>query len=190
MPTTTPETDIAEPSWWRLDPQEDYRALLDHPGLWRDGAADSGCAARHADVLHVERDASTFASRADDHGTYRLVPSEYETTMISHDDPQHLAQRRIVNRRFTPRAQRAHAAHYQEMITELVDAAIDANERHGSVEIIDALAASCRVGSPPSCWVSGPDMWREVKSWSEAPDAHRPALRRAPGARRPRGQYP
>ena len=28
-------------------------------------------AARHADVLHVERDAATFASRVDDHGTYR-----------------------------------------------------------------------------------------------------------------------
>lgn len=163
----TPQTDITDPSWWQLDPQDAYRDLLDHPGLWRDERSGFWLAARHADVLHVERDAVTFASRADDCGTYRLVPSEYEATMISHNDPQHLTQRRIVNRRFTPRAQRAHAEHYQAMITELVDAAVDANAGGGSVEVVDALAAQlpCRVTAELLGF--GADLWREVKSWSE-----------------------
>ncbi len=53
------------------------------------------------------------------------------------------------------------------MITDLVDAAIDANAPHGSVEIVDALAAQlpCRVTAELLGF--GADMWREVKSWSE-----------------------
>ncbi len=164
---TLPATDILEPGWWQSNPQSDYRALLEHEGLWRDERSGFWLAARHADVLTVERDAETFASRVGDAGQYRLEPSEFEATMISNNDPVHLDQRRIVNRRFTPRAVRSHADHYQDMVDELVEAALDTNRRNGSVEVVDSLAAQlpCRVTAELIGF--GTDRWREVKSWSE-----------------------
>jgi len=163
----TPATDLLDPTWWQGDPQADYRALLDHEGLWRDERSGFWMAARHADLLAVERDDETFASRADGGGAYRVNPSPGETTMISKDDPEHLAQRRIVNRRFTPKAVRDHTAHYTELVDDLVTGACAEVSDHGHVEVVDAMAAQlpCRVTAELLGF--GPDLWREVKSWSE-----------------------
>ena len=62
---STPTTDISDPHWWRSDPQDEFAALRNHAGLWRDQRSGVWLAARHADVLAVERDAATFASRHD-----------------------------------------------------------------------------------------------------------------------------
>jgi cytochrome P450 family 142 subfamily A polypeptide 1 len=160
-------TAILDPEWWRSNPQESYRRLLDHPGLWRDEASGIWAVARHADVLTVERDARTFASRAGDDGQYRLQPSEFEATMISKNDPEHLEQRRLINRRFTPGAMRSHVEHFESLITDLIDRATDEQAAHGSVEVVDALAAQlpCRVTAELLGF--GTERWREVKSWSE-----------------------
>ncbi len=167
MTTTAPATDILDPHWWRSDPQQSFRELRTHPELWRDERSGMWLAARHADVLAVERDAETFASRSGDAGQYRLHPSEYEATMISNNDPVHLEQRRMINRRFTPRAVRSHVEHYQTMIDRMVDAAVAQQAESGSVEVVDSLAAQlpCRVTGELIGF--GEDRWREVKSWSE-----------------------
>lgn len=166
MTTTTstrPATDILDPEWWRSDPQSTYEALLRYPGLWRDENSGIWLAARHGDVLAVERDPEMYSSRAH----YRVEPSPGETTMISRDNPEHLTQRRNINRRFTPRAVASHADHYRKMVASMVDDAIEACHRDGSVEVVDALASQlpCRVvaellGFPDS-------QWRDIKSWSE-----------------------
>lgn len=163
----TPATDILDPTWWQHDPQADYRDLLAHDGLWRDERSGYWLAARHADLLAVERDDATFASRADGGGAYRLNPSPGEETMISKDDPDHLAQRRLVNRRFTPKAVRDHTDHYTALVEGLVDAAVAAQAADGHVEVVDALAAQlpCRVTAELLGF--GQDHWRNVKSWSE-----------------------
>jgi len=163
----SPATDILDPTWWQQDPQADYRDLLAHDGLWRDERSGFWLAARHADLLHVERDAVIFASRADGGGAYRLNPSPGEETMISKDDPDHLAQRRLVNRRFTPKSVRDHTEHYTALVGDLVDRAIDEATANGQVEVVDAMASQlpCRVTAELLGF--GQDMWREVKSWSE-----------------------
>lgn len=163
----TPATDILDPTWWQHDPQADYRDLLAHEGLWRDERSGFWLAARHDDLLAVERDAATFASRADGGGAYRLNPSPGEETMISKDDPDHLAQRRLVNRRFTPKAVRDHTDHYTALVAGLVDGAVAVVAADGHVEVVDALAAQlpCRVTAELLGF--GQDHWRDVKSWSE-----------------------
>ena len=164
---TTPVTDILDPTWWQSDPQEVFAQLRRYPGLWRDSRSGFWLVARHADVLAVERNPTVFASRHDGAGAYRVVPSVDEATMISHDDPQHLSQRRLVNRRFTPAAVRGHAQHYTDLVGQLVDEALREHAERGSVEVIDALAAQlpCRVTAELIGF--GADRWREVKSWSE-----------------------
>jgi cytochrome P450 family 142 subfamily A polypeptide 1 len=163
----SPTTDILDPAWWQQNPQADYRELLGHDGLWRDERSGFWLVARHADLLRVERDPVTFASRADGGGAYRLNPSPGEETMISKDDPDHLAQRRIVNRRFTPKAVRDHTEHYTALVAGLVDGAVAAVAADGHVEVIDALASQlpCRVTAELLGF--GQDHWREVKDWSE-----------------------
>lgn len=165
--STTPATNILDPEWWRSDPQDSYTQLLSHPGLWRDEASGIWAIARHADVLAVERDPATFVSRTGDDGQYRLEPSEAEGTMISKNDPEHLEQRRIINRRFTPRSMRSHTEHYEALIQSMIDEAIDELADRGSVEVVDALAAQlpCRVTAELLGF--GTERWREVKSWSE-----------------------
>ncbi len=161
-------SDVLNPEWWRSDPQADFAALRAHEGLWRDERSNLWMVARHADLLEVERDAIRFASReAGEGGSYRLVPSEGEQTMISHDDPQHLEQRRMINRRFTPRAVRSHADHYEAMIAELIDGAEAEHANRGTVEIVDAIAGQLPARITGELIGFGADRWREVKSWSE-----------------------
>jgi len=165
--TSAPDTNILDPTWWQGDPQASYQRLLAHPGLWRDEASGIWAIARHADVLAVERDPTTFVSRTGDDGQYRLEPSESEGTMISKNDPEHLDQRRIINRRFTPGSMRAHTEHYEDLIGSLIDRSIEEQTDRGSVEVIDAFAAQlpCRVTAELLGF--GTERWREVKSWSE-----------------------
>lgn len=160
---TAPQTALLDPTWWQANPQQAYRDLLAHDGLWRDPDSGFWCVARHRDVLTVERDPERFSS--DTH--YRVEPSPGETTMIAQDDPGHLEQRRMINRRFTPRATREHADHYRAMVAELVDQAVAAQAVDGSVEVVDAFAAQlpCRVTAELIGF--GQERWREVKSWSE-----------------------
>ncbi len=158
-----PSTDVLDPTWWQADPQDAYRELLDYPGLWRDEQSGFLLAARHADVLAVERDAATFSSRSH----YRVEPSVEEETMISHDDPTHLGQRRMINRRFTPRAVREHGDHYRSMIQTLVDEAIVEQATNGHIEVVDALAAQLPGRITGELLGFGQERWRDVKSWSE-----------------------
>lgn len=158
-----PTTDVLDPAWWQSDPQDAYRQLLDYPGLWRDEKSGFWLVARHADVLTIERDPVTFSSREN----YRLEPSPGEETMISHDDPQHLTQRRMINKRFTPRAVGSHADHYNEMVAKLIDDAIEEHAECGRVEVVNAFAGQLPGRVTAELIGFGQERWREVKSWSE-----------------------
>ncbi len=162
-------TDVLDPTWWQLDPQAAYRGLLAHDGLWRDERSQLWMVARHADILTVERDSATFSSReaGGAGGSYRLVPTDGEATMISNDDPVHLSQRRMINRRFTPRAVRQHDDHYRQIVADLVDGVVAELNERGSVEIVDAVAAQLPGRITADLIGFGTERWREVKSWSE-----------------------
>jgi len=57
-------------------------------------------------------------------------------SMLDRDPPDHTRLRRLVSKAFTPRAVQA----LQPRITALVDAMLDAAEREGRVDLVDALA--------------------------------------------------
>jgi cytochrome P450 family 142 subfamily A polypeptide 1 len=159
--TTTTTPDLLDPAWWQdLSRVHDFFtwARLEAPVL-RDEPNRLWVATRHADVLDVERRDEVWSSN----GCYRALLSPGESNMIAQDDPQHLAQRRLVNRRFTPRAVLQLEPRIRAMVEELVDAATPA----GTVEVVQGLAAQlpCRLtadllGFPESTWP-------ELKSWSE-----------------------
>ena len=84
--------------------------------------------------------------------------------MIASDDPVHLHQRRLVNRRFTPRAVKAES----DMLAEMIDKLVDPLTPNGRSEVIEDLA-----GQLPARFTAGllglddDEWWPTLKTWSE-----------------------
>jgi cytochrome P450 family 142 subfamily A polypeptide 1 len=112
-----------------------------------------------ADVADVERRSEVFSSR----GAYRVNLAMDESNMIALDDPEHLEQRRLVSRRFTPRAVQGEAAFLQSRIDELLDAVAD----RGRLEVVHYLAAQLPYRLTAAMLGFLEDRWEDVKSWSE-----------------------
>src|SRR5262245_63059083 len=117
--TDAPPANLLDPAWWPdLDRVHEFFtwARREAP-VYRD-ANGYRVVTRHADVIDVERRSDVFSSR----GSYRANLAPDESNTIALDDPEHLGQRRLVSRRFTPRAVQAHAGFLRSRIDELVDA--------------------------------------------------------------------
>jgi cytochrome P450 family 142 subfamily A polypeptide 1 len=133
--------------WRRDDPvHRDERN-----GLW--------AVTRHADVVDVERRATTFVSGLG----YRSFHSPGEDNMIAQDDPGHAEQRGVVARRLTPKAVQRHEPYLRTTVAELLDAVAP----EGRMEVVDALAARLPGRLTASLLGFPEDRWRDVKSWSE-----------------------
>jgi cytochrome P450 family 142 subfamily A polypeptide 1 len=152
--------DLLDPAWWSdLDRVHEHFAWArredpvhrDRNGVW--------VVTRHADVIDVERRSHVFSSR----GAYRANIAIDESNMIALDDPEHLTQRRLVSRRFTPRAVQPDA----ELIRSRVDALLDAVAGQGRLEVVHDLAA--QLPSRLTALLLGlpEDRWEDLKSWSE-----------------------
>ena len=154
--------DLRDPDFYRRDPQDVWARLRETNGLVRDRNGFVALA-RFADVLTAEHNAADLSNARG----YRVHWEQYERTMISQDDPAHIAQRRRLAPTLTPRAVQAHADGYRSLVRELVDAALDEHAATGAVEIVDALAAPlpCRI----TATLIGFDEadWRKIKDWSE-----------------------
>ncbi len=120
---------------------------------------------RHADVLDVEHRDDVFSSQ----GSYRSVQNPDEDNMIAQDDPQHLAQRRLISRRFTPKAVRDLEPVLARMIGGLLGSIIaDVEPGHtGRMEAVDALAAALPAQLTAHLLGFPEDSWHDIKSWSE-----------------------
>ena len=159
MTTTTPVIDLLDREFWRSNPHDVWTWCRANEPVYHDESSGFWAVTRHEDVLYVERNDELFSSFQ----TYRVNESPGESNMIANDDPRHLAQRRLVNRRFTPRAVRTQTGEFQTLIDELV---APASER-GSLEVVGELAA--KLPSILTARMLGlPDeSWEQVKSLSE-----------------------
>ncbi len=159
---TRPEADLLDPELYRTDPHDLWAWMRANEPLYRDEANGLWAVTRHADVLEVERNSAVFSSARG----YRSWWAPEENSIIAQDDPGHVAQRRLVSDRFTPRAVR----NQDEWVTATIDALLDDLEAaagDGPVDVVDRLAAPlpCRLtarllGLPE-------DRWRDIKRWSE-----------------------
>jgi cytochrome P450 family 142 subfamily A polypeptide 1 len=162
MATTDALTaDLLSPAWWvDLDRVHEFFTWARHEApVYRDEANALWAVTRHADVLDVERRSDVFSSR----GCYRANVVPDETNTISLDDPEHLRQRRIVNRRFTPRSVQAHEPFLRDRIERLV-AAVGTD---GRCEVVHDLAAQLPSRLTAELLGFPEDRWEDVKGWSE-----------------------
>ncbi|HEX6165726.1 MAG TPA: cytochrome P450 [Acidimicrobiales bacterium] len=158
--TDAPPVDLLDPAWW-VDLDRVHQlftwARREAP-VYRDANA-IWVVTRHADVIDVERRSRVFSSR----GSYRANIAMEESNMIALDDPEHIEQRRLVSRRFTPRAVQREADYLRSRIDELVAAVADA----GRLEVVHDLAAQLPSRLTAKLLGFPEDRWEDIRSWSE-----------------------
>ncbi|NEB74519.1 cytochrome P450 [Streptomyces sp. SID14478] len=119
-------------------PHERYRVLREsHPVSWQDEPAVLGwpegpgfwAVARHADVVSVLKDSSTYSSHLGATQIRDPDPADLPFVrgmMLNQDPPAHGRLRRPVSRAFTPRRVEAFARAARERATSLLGRALDA----------------------------------------------------------------
>src|SRR5262245_30103302 len=160
MTTAVPTIDILDRAFWQRNPHDAWTWCRANDPVHRDARSGIWCITKHADVQYVERHPELFSSDS----AYRLNESPGESNMIASDDPVHLHQRRLVNRRFTPRSVRAQT----DKLAEMIDMLVDPLTPQGSTEVIEDLAG--QLPARFTAWLLGLDedeWWRTMKEWSE-----------------------
>jgi cholest-4-en-3-one 26-monooxygenase len=150
---------VLDPEFY-VDPWPAYRWLRDEAPVYRDPVQKLWVISRYADVLDVEKDTGRYSSSE---GSRPLVDQHEDMSMINLDDPEHQKQRKLVSRRFTPRAIRGHESHARDIVTEILDAVAPL----GECDAIDAIASRL-----PAMMISDllgypRELWERVRSWSE-----------------------
>jgi cholest-4-en-3-one 26-monooxygenase len=158
--TDASPVNLLDPAWWvdlhRV--HELFTWARRQAPVYRD-ANGYWVVTRHADVVDVERRSDVFSSR----GSYRAHLAMEESNTIALDDPEHLAQRRLVSRRFTPRAVLDHRGFLQSRI----DALIDAVAEQGRLEVVHDLAAQLPSRLTAVLLGFPEERWPDIASWSE-----------------------
>jgi cytochrome P450 family 142 subfamily A polypeptide 1 len=160
MVTGAPTIDILDRAFWQRDPHDAWTWCRANDPVHRDERSGIWCITKHADVLWVERHSELFSSDS----AYRLNESPGESNMIASDDPVHLHQRRLVNRRFTPRAVKAQT----DTLADMIDKLVDPLTAQGRTEVINDLAG--QLPARFTAWLLGLDedeWWPTMKVWSE-----------------------
>jgi cytochrome P450 len=158
--TDAPPVNLLDPDWW-VDLDQVHAFFTWARGqapVYRD-ANGYWIVTRHADVVDVERRSDVFSSR----GSYRANLAMDESNTIALDDPEHLAQRRLVSRRFTPRAVQGHTAFLTSRIDELLAAVDD----RGRLEVVHDLAAQLPSRATAHLLGFPEERWPDIRSWSE-----------------------
>jgi cytochrome P450 family 142 subfamily A polypeptide 1 len=150
---------VLDPEFY-VDPWRAYRWLRDEAPVYWDPVQKLWVISRYDDVLDVEKDTGRYSSSG---GSRPLVDQREDMSMINMDDPGHQEQRRLVSRRFTPRAMRGHESHVRDIVTGILDAVAPL----GQCEAIEAIASRL-----PAIMISDllgypRELWERVRCWSE-----------------------
>lgn len=159
--TAIPAIDLLDPAFYGdLDVlHASLRWMRTNQPVYRDDANGLWAVTRHADVLDVERRSDVFCSGRG----YRSHWEPDEDNMIAQDDPGHLEQRRLVNRRFTPRAVGAMTPYLVDLVDDLLAPAMAG----GRMEVVAELAAPLPARLTARLLGLSEDHWPAIKTWSE-----------------------
>jgi cytochrome P450 family 142 subfamily A polypeptide 1 len=161
---TRPAADLLDPTFYLGDPHAAFTWMRANEPVFRDDVNGLWAVTRHVDIRDVEGRPAEFVSGQG----YRSFFSPGETNMIAQDDPRHLDQRKLVSRRFTPKAVRDHEPWLRSTCAALVDEML-ANVRDGAAgaEVVETVAAQLPSRLTASLLGWDESRWRDLKSWSE-----------------------
>jgi cholest-4-en-3-one 26-monooxygenase len=131
------------------------------PVAW-DGVNELWGVFRYADVVEVETRDDVFISSDTTKGGYRPnIPAD--PAIIGLDNPLHSQRRKLVSRRFTPRAVIAREQRVREAVVDIIETALAS----GTVDVVADLAAP--LPARMIGWLLGfpDDAWPQLRDWSE-----------------------
>lgn len=150
--------DLLDGALYAGDPEPTYAWMRAHAPVYWDSTNRIWGIARYHDIVAIEKDTVTFTSARG------FRPNlDGDTSMIGLDDPLHTTRRRLVSRRFTPRAAHEYEGEIRAVVTRLIDAV----SSNGECEVVQDLAAplpAMMIG-----WLLGfdDDLWPKLRDWSE-----------------------
>lgn len=156
------QLDLLDGELYAGDPEPAYAWLREHAPAYWDEANGLWAVSRHADVVAVETDPELFTSSR---GFRPKLPSD--ASMIGKDDPEHLAQRRVLYRCFTPRAVKALEPRIRASVTRLVDAFA----RRGRCDLVRELAIPLPVIAILELLGFDAEEWPRFARWAETLNA-------------------
>ncbi|HMG26521.1 MAG TPA: cytochrome P450, partial [Acidimicrobiia bacterium] len=151
--------DLLDGDLYAGDPDATYSWLRRHAPLYRDEVNRLWGVSRYHDVVAIEKDPETFCSSE---GYRPNLPAD--DSMIGNDDPRHNERRRLVSRRFTPKAVARHEGKVRDVARGLVDRVAE----KGRCEVVEDLAAPLPAAVIGRLLGFEDDLWPRVKHWSEA----------------------
>jgi cytochrome P450 family 142 subfamily A polypeptide 1 len=154
--------DLLDGDWYVSDPYPDYAWLRENAPAYWDETNELWGISRYDDIVEIEKRKDAFISSDQDKGGYRPnIPAD--PSIIGLDDPLHAERRKLVARRFTPRA----VTQWDEHITAVVDQLVDGALAKGRIDLVADLAAP--LPARMIGWLLGfpDDAWPQLMDWSE-----------------------
>jgi cholest-4-en-3-one 26-monooxygenase len=151
------ELDLLDGDLYAGDPEPAYAYLRAHRPVYWDEVNQLWGVSRHRDIVAIEKDPLTWSNA----GGYRPnIPAD--PSMIGVDDPLHAARRRIVSRRFTPRAVTGH----EELVRAIVRELVDRVATRGAAEVVGELASPLPAKMIGHLLGFPDDWWPRLVHWS------------------------
>lgn len=178
--TVGAQLNVLDPVLYAGDPYPAYQWLRDAAPVYWDPVNEIWAVSRHRDVLAIERDPARYSSAR---GSRPLI--EMTASMINRDDPRHQQQRKLVSRRFSPRAVRRHEDRIRALARGLVATAAEKE----TVDVVEDLAAPLPAMVIGELLGFDPALWPKCREWSELtmswPVSATTTRASRPGRRRP-----
>jgi cytochrome P450 family 142 subfamily A polypeptide 1 len=158
---TTPYINLLDPEFY-VDPWAAYRWLRDTSPVHWDPVQKLWGISRYEDVLHVEKRTDLYSSFK---GSRPHLDQSADRSMINQDDPAHQEQRKLVVRRFTPRAVHSH----EERVAKLADVIIDEATAGGAraIEVVEQVASRLPAMVIGEMLGYAPEQWPLIRRVSE-----------------------
>jgi cytochrome P450 family 142 subfamily A polypeptide 1 len=155
--------DLLDGDFYAGDPYPTYAWMRERAPAYWDVTNELWGISRYDDVVEVERHKELFVNSDRDKGGYRPnLPAD--PAIIGLDDPHHSARRKLVSRRFTPRAVARFEDHIRDVVRSLLDAALD---HGGRVEVVSELAAPLPAAMIGLLLGFPEEMTPKLQDWSE-----------------------
>jgi cytochrome P450 family 142 subfamily A polypeptide 1 len=153
------DIDLLDGDWYAGDPEPAYAWLRREAPVYRDAANALWGISRHADVIELEKHPELYCSRRG----FRPKLTGADLSMIGQDDPEHLAQRKVLHQRFMPRQVAQLEPQLRASVAELIGAFASA----GRCELVGALAVPLPVITILELLGFPRERWPEMARWSE-----------------------
>jgi cytochrome P450 family 142 subfamily A polypeptide 1 len=154
--------DLLDGDFYVSDPHPTYAWMREHAPVYWDAANELWGISRYDDILEIEKAKDVFISSDRNKGGYRPnMPAD--PALIGTDDPLHTERRKLIARRFTPKAVTAWEAHVRAAVTQLLDAVAE----RGEAEIVYELAAPLPAMMIGDLLGFPRELWPELMDWSE-----------------------